>query len=273
MRRSRKSSLRGYTLSQSVRNKECKMCGKIFSSAANLERHMRIHTGERQFVCEICEKTFNQQPHLQRHKLVHTGERPYACDICGNRFSLLHYLKTHKRCHTGEKPFACDVCGQRFTHSSHRNTHLRTHTGVKPYQCHICHQRFSRSDNLKNHIRAIHEAKQPSNIIQGKPKTMMSHCNGGLTREVQSSAEQLSYSFKKVEITESLCVEESSLHSAEEKCPNRSTDSIRSITAKVNQNEKYLLSTVTTEPESQPEKILDFIAEKEYPLALEIYEL
>ena len=101
---------------------------------------------------------------------------------------------------------------------------------------------------------------------------MISHCNEALTREIENNAERRNH-FKKVETTESICEEESSLHSAEGECPNRSTDSIRSITAKENQNEKYLASTITTEPESQPEKIIDFIAEKEYPLALDIYEL
>ncbi|KAF7304012.1 Zinc finger protein 501-like protein [Mycena indigotica] len=51
---------------------QCSLCSKTFLRASALERHRRIHTGERPFVCEHCKYAFQQRYHLKRHlKTVH----------------------------------------------------------------------------------------------------------------------------------------------------------------------------------------------------------
>ena len=51
--------------------KRCPTCGKAFMKQSQLERHVRIHTGEKAFVCEVCRKAFNQKTTLQTHMARH----------------------------------------------------------------------------------------------------------------------------------------------------------------------------------------------------------
>ena len=73
---------------------------------------------KRKFCCTHagCKKTFVQRGSLQRHLKIHSGERPYACKEpgCDKAFVYRHHLKEHMRTHTGEKPFVCPECFQRF---------------------------------------------------------------------------------------------------------------------------------------------------------------
>ncbi|NWI37980.1 ZN264 protein, partial [Picathartes gymnocephalus] len=54
----------------------CPECGKGFGSLAGLERHRRLHRGEKPYQCGLCGKGFSWSSHYDRHRLTHTGEKP-----------------------------------------------------------------------------------------------------------------------------------------------------------------------------------------------------
>ncbi|CAJ1048365.1 early growth response protein 4-like [Xyrichtys novacula] len=81
------------------------------------------------FPCSVqgCERRFSRSDELNRHVRIHTGQKPFQCAICSRSFSRSDHLTTHTRTHTGEKPFSCDVCGKRFARSDERKRHGRVH--------------------------------------------------------------------------------------------------------------------------------------------------
>ena len=107
-------------------------CGKAFSDAVSLRKHMYTHD-EKQYVCQVegCGKRFLDSSKLKRHSLTHTGERPYLCPFegCGKRFSLDFNLRSHMRTHTGERPYICSYpgCDKRFAQEYNLKTHMKSH--------------------------------------------------------------------------------------------------------------------------------------------------
>ncbi|CAN9509382.1 unnamed protein product [Ophioblennius macclurei] len=89
----------------------------------------RAGAKQKPFPCSVpgCERRFSRSDELNRHVRIHTGQKPFQCAICARSFSRSDHLTTHTRTHTGEKPFSCDVCGKRFARSDERKRHGRVH--------------------------------------------------------------------------------------------------------------------------------------------------
>ena len=137
---------------QSIHSNKCEFCPKSFKKPSDLQRHRRIHTGEKPYVCDICSKRFRVKSTLDCHLITHKGIKNFNCDICGAAFATNGSLKVHTRLHTGMdsifwlfylnlisfivfssglKPFECNQCDERFRTSGHRKAHIEKHNKNK----------------------------------------------------------------------------------------------------------------------------------------------
>ena len=131
-----------------LKKHSCPHCNKAFSTARDLKKHIRVHTGEKPYVCQRCDKRFSQKVHLTVHMRLHTGEKPYECKQCEARFSDGSTLRKHMKRHTQEgylshhklihfgigeksalssKLYKCVLCPAVFHEEKHLNKHKLTH--------------------------------------------------------------------------------------------------------------------------------------------------
>ncbi len=111
----------------------CYVCSKVFLTVGELKAHSLSHVpDEDKYVhcCELCGKRFTQRANLEAHLRVHSGFKPFSCEFCGKTFSQKGNMDEHKRTHTGEKPYVCETCGSAFVRRSELLLHVRcAHTG------------------------------------------------------------------------------------------------------------------------------------------------
>ncbi|CAJ1057277.1 zinc finger protein ZFPM1 isoform X1 [Xyrichtys novacula] len=137
-------------------------CNKSCPSASSLEIHMRTHSGERPFVCLICLSAFTTKANCERHLKVHTDTLNGVCHGCGfisttRDILYSHLVTSHMVCQPGSRSevyspgpglpklplstglspgdsgvvLKCQVCGHNSDTPSQLQQHVRTHLEVR----------------------------------------------------------------------------------------------------------------------------------------------
>ena len=53
---------------------ECEICGRVTTDYANLNKHCRLHTGDKRFKCCVCGKAFTDSSNRNTHCLDHNKD-------------------------------------------------------------------------------------------------------------------------------------------------------------------------------------------------------
>ncbi|XP_057698862.1 zinc finger and SCAN domain-containing protein 2-like isoform X1 [Corythoichthys intestinalis] len=81
----------------------CSYCGKSLRDPHSLKSHERLHTGDRPHRCPICGKGYTLATKLRRHiKSSHVTEKPYSCS-CGASYTLRQSLWRHQAQHQSQE--------------------------------------------------------------------------------------------------------------------------------------------------------------------------
>lgn len=66
-----------------IRDLKCHLCDATFASRYTLNAHVKRHAiTEPLFSCQYCGKGSKSKANLDQHIRIHTGVRPYSCNVC-----------------------------------------------------------------------------------------------------------------------------------------------------------------------------------------------
>ena len=133
----------------------CDICGRKFALNRDLQRHMPLHTNERNYVCKFCGLQCKQPGHLTKHLRTHTEVMNWRCDCCFKNFKVQADLKEHcfkEHADIKDKNLTCTVCKEKLKLPNSVYLHSLRHSGVREHECVECKATFK----LKQHLQVCH---------------------------------------------------------------------------------------------------------------------
>ncbi|XP_077496552.1 uncharacterized protein LOC144107434 [Amblyomma americanum] len=146
----------------------CRLCPAAFARRFTLRTHvLDTHNAAGLHACDHCEKKFAFKSNLERHLRVHSGETPHPCHLCPKRFSRRDSLLVHLRMHAGERPYTCVKCDRRFSTASNLGVHVRgVHSSESTYSCKHCPRKYRWRISLNTHVKTYHAQAEKKRALQ-----------------------------------------------------------------------------------------------------------
>ncbi|XP_055932324.1 zinc finger and SCAN domain-containing protein 12-like isoform X3 [Argiope bruennichi] len=109
---------------------KCPHCPYSCTVSKALKKHMKVHaSGNSNFTlklsCKICGKDRPSESEMQRHMKKHKKDANFLCDICNFSSVQLKKIIQHRRMHTGDKPHLCPHCFYRSARRDNLRSHVR----------------------------------------------------------------------------------------------------------------------------------------------------
>lgn len=109
----------------------CEVCGKMFKTLADLRKHAVLHE-ELKFICDFegCTKKFFKILLLERHKKIHIGQRDFACLLCDKKYFIAKHLQRHVSYIHEQLKYICEIpgCSSKISRKDYYLQHvLRKH--------------------------------------------------------------------------------------------------------------------------------------------------
>lgn len=134
-------------------------CAFISFSEAEIIRHIKRHLAQDGYTCSECMHQFASMTNLQRHLKIHTGDvgKEIKCPNCDYKASTITHVKRHMAHKHLERSLPCPHCSFMGATNAELKIHMaRKHlelTGKNPlflpkylrkdYQCSICKEQFN----------------------------------------------------------------------------------------------------------------------------------
>lgn len=93
------------------------LCGTCGTLTADLKRHVLKHQ-ENQFLCDVCNKTYWSKRNLQEHMRMHIGFKQFVCVIegCNASYTWRYGLTQHISLrHSTDQLHVCGYCGKKYS--------------------------------------------------------------------------------------------------------------------------------------------------------------